>query len=73
MINDSMATESQIRKEIMSLPLNRRGQLLQWLIEMDKRDWDYELEEDFSGKGPGVPLLDQVKEDFRGGRCNRWK
>ena len=73
MINDSMATESQIRKEIMSLPINRRSQLLQWLIKMDKRDWDHELEEDFSGKGPGVPLLDQVKEDFRGGRCNRWK
>jgi len=73
MINDSMATESQIRKEIMSLPVNRRSQLLQWLIKMDKRDWDHELEEDFSGKGPGVPLLDQVKEDFRGGRCNRWK
>ena len=73
MMNDSMVTESQIRKEIISLPPNRRGQLLQWLIEMDKRDWDHELEEDFSGKGPGVPLLDQVKEDFRGGRCNRWK
>ena len=73
MINDPIVTEGQIRKEIMSLPLGRRGQLLQWLIEMDKRDWDHELVEDFSGKGPGVPLLDQVKEDFRGGRCNRWK
>ena len=73
MTNDSTATESQIRKNIMSLPSNRRGQLLHWLIEMDKHDWDNELEEDFSGKGPGVPLLDQVKEDFRSGRCNRWK
>ena len=73
MMNDSMVTESQIRKGIMSLPPNRRGQLLQWLIEMDKRYWDHELEEDFSGKGPGVALLDQVKEDFRGGKCNRWK
>ncbi len=68
-----MATESQIRKKIMSLPPNIRGQLLKWLIEMDKRDWNHELEEDFSGKGPGVPLLNQVKEDFRGGRCNQWK
>ena len=40
-----------------TVPLDRRGQLLQWLIEMDKRDWDNELEEDFSGKGLGVPLL----------------
>ncbi len=72
-MNDSMATESQIRKGIMSLPSNRRGQLLHWLIEMDKRDWDHELEEDFSGKGQGAKMLDQVKDDFRGGRCNRWK
>jgi hypothetical protein len=49
------------------------GPLLQWFIEMDKRDWDHELEGDFSGEGPGVALLDQVKEDFRGGKCNRWK
>lgn len=73
MMNDSMVTESQIRKEIMSLPPDKRGQLLQWLIEMDKRNWDHELEEDFSGEGPGVPLLDQVKKDFRAGQCNRWK
>jgi len=69
----SMATETQIRKEIMSLPPERRGQLLQWLIDMDKRDWDRELEEDFSGQRQEVPLLHQVKEDFRSGRCERWK
>ena len=72
-MNDSMATENQIRKDIMALPSNKRGQLLHWLIEMDKRDWDRELEEDFSGKGPGASLLDQVREDFRAGLCNRWK
>ena len=72
-MTDSIATETQIRKEIMSLPPDRRGQLLQWLIDMDKRDWDRELEEDFSAEGQGVPLLDQVKEDFRAGRCMRWK
>jgi hypothetical protein len=72
-MTDFMATETQIRKEIMSLPPDRRGQLLQWLIDMDKRDWDRELEEDFSAEGQGVPLLDQVKEDFRAGRCTRWK
>jgi hypothetical protein len=70
-MNDSMATENQIRKDIMSLPSNRRGQLLYWFIEMDKRDWDHELEEDFSGTGQGAKLLDQVKDDFRTGRCNR--
>ncbi len=54
MINDSMSTEIEIRKEIMSLPPNRRGELLNWLIQ-------------------GMPLLQQVKDDFRSGRCNRWK
>jgi len=73
MVNDSIATETQIRKQIMSLPPDRRGQLLHWLIKMDKRDWDQQLEEDFSGDGPGMTLLHQVKEDFRTGRCERWK
>jgi len=72
-MNDSIIGENQIREEIMSLPPSRRGELLRWLIEMDKRDWDRELEQDFSGDGPGVPLLDKVKADFRAGRCNRWK
>lgn len=72
-MNDSIATETQIKKEIMSLPLDKRGQLLQWLIDMDKRDWDRQLEEDFSGEGEGVSLLHQVKEDFRSGRCERWE
>jgi hypothetical protein len=72
-MNDSMATESQIRKEIMLLPPDKRGQLLQWLIDMDKRDWDRELEEDFSGEGQGARLLHQVKEHFRAGRCMRWE
>ena len=73
MNNESMVTENRIRNNIMALPPNGRGQLLQWLIGMDKRDWDHELEGDFSGRGPGVPLLDQVKEDFRSGRCSRWE
>ncbi len=72
-MNDSTPTDSQIRKEIKSLPPDKRGQLLQWLIDMDKRDWDRELEEDFSGEGQGVRLLHQVKEDFHSGRCERWK
>ena len=72
-MNDYMVTENKIRNDIMSLPPNKRDQLLQWLVEMENRDWDHELEEDFSGKGAGVALLSQVKEDFRAGRCKRWK
>ena len=72
-MNDSMVAENKIRDDIMSLPPNKRGQLIQWLIEMDKNDWDHELEEDFSGKGPGIDLLDRVKKDFRVGTCKRWK
>ena len=55
-MNNSTVTESQIRQEIMSLPAKSRSQLLQWLIEMDKRDWDQELEGDFSGNGFGDAL-----------------
>ena len=72
-MNDFMVAENKIRDDIMSLPPNRRGQLLQWLIEMDKNEWDHELEEDFSGNGPGIALLDRVRKDFQDGTCKRWK
>ncbi|EFK09724.1 conserved hypothetical protein [delta proteobacterium NaphS2] len=72
-MKDPQVTEHHIRKEIMSLPPGRRGQLLQWLIEMDRRDWDQKLQEDFSENGPGMPLLKQVKTDFRAGRCTKCK
>jgi len=72
-MNDFITRETQIKKEIMSLPSDKRGQLLQWLIDMDKRDWDRQLEDDFSGDGAGVSLLHQVKEEFRSGKCDRWK
>ncbi len=72
-MNDSQIKVDRIREDIMSLPPSRRGHLLQWLIEMDKREWDHELEEDFSDNGPGMPLLEQVKKDFRAGRCAQWK
>jgi hypothetical protein len=62
-------TEARIREEIMALAPNRRSQLLRWLIEMDRRDWDRQLEEDFSDHGPGAALLNEVQEDFRAGRC----
>ena len=73
MISDPSSTEARIEEEIMALPPSRRSQLLRWLIEIDHRDWDRELAEDFSDNGPGAVLLSEVQQDFRAGRCKPWK
>jgi len=73
MINDSKNTEARIREDIMALAPSRRSQMLRWLVEMDRRDWDHQLEEDFSDNGPGAALLRQVQADFRAGHCKKWK
>ncbi len=40
MISEPSSTEARIQEEIMALPPSRRSQLLRWLIEMDRRDWE---------------------------------
>jgi hypothetical protein len=64
MMENSTVSETRIREEIMSLEPNKRSTLLQWLIQVARQDWDRELMEDFSTEGPGVELLNQVREDF---------
>lgn len=73
MNNESNSVEARIQEEIMALAPSRRSQLLRWLIEMDKRDWDRQLEEDFADTGAGAALLREVQEDFQAGRCKPWK
>ena len=65
MTNESNDAEARIREEIMALPPRRRSQLLRWFIEMDRSDWDRQIEADFSDDGPGGTLLREVQTDFR--------
>ena len=66
------ATKDQIKEAILALPGNERASLLKWLVEMDRFVWDDEIEEDFSESGAGAALLDEIKKDFKAGRCTRW-
>jgi hypothetical protein len=67
------ATTEQIQAAILSLPGEERASLLKWLLEGDKLMWDHEIERDFSLGGSGALLLDQVKKDYRAGRCLKWE
>jgi hypothetical protein len=40
---------------------------LDWLAERDRREWDAQIERDFSPGGAGMNLLDQVGSRVRRG------
>jgi hypothetical protein len=52
---------ADIQHAIESLPQEQQGALLAWLADRDYAVWDTEMERDFSGAGPGIKLLEQVK------------
>jgi hypothetical protein len=56
-----------IQHAIESLSPEQQGALLTWLADRDRTHWDAELEQDFSGGGAGIRLLQQVKARIRGG------
>ena len=70
---NTLTTENQIKEAILSLPSEERIRLLIWFVQMDRHNWDCEIEEDFSEHGSGAKLLEQIKEDFLSGRCSRWE
>ena len=63
------APGEEIQEAILCLSGNERASLLDWLLEMDKANWDREISRDFSQGGTGALLLDRIRKDFRAGRC----
>ena len=57
----------EIQHAIETLPTEEQMALLDWLAERDRREWDSQIERDFSPDGAGMDLLDQVKAKIRGG------
>ncbi|MGB7763267.1 MAG: hypothetical protein WBL61_25755 [Bryobacteraceae bacterium] len=57
----------EIQRAIESLPTEQQMALLDWLAERDRREWDSQIERDFSPDGAGVDLLNQVKAQIRRG------
>ena len=48
---------AQIQTAIATLPRDQQMALLEWLAERDQRDWDAQIERDFSPGGAGLEIL----------------
>jgi hypothetical protein len=57
----------QIQQAIEALPPEQQTTLLEWLAERDRREWDAQIERDFSPGGSGMNLLGRVKAQIRRG------
>jgi hypothetical protein len=58
---------TQIQHAIETLSTEKQMALLDWLTERDRRQWDAEIEADFSRGGAGMDLLDRVKAEIHRG------
>jgi hypothetical protein len=65
----SLQTITEIKDAILSLPEKQRTSLRDWLIEIDKKIWDSEIELDFSDSGKGKKNLEKLEKDFEKGLC----
>ena len=61
----------EIQHAIETLSSEQQIALLGWLAERDRRQWDSQIERDFSPDGAGMELLNQVKAQIRRGESVR--
>jgi hypothetical protein len=61
----------EIQHAIETLSSEQQIALLGWLTERDRRQWDSQIERDFSPDGAGMELLNQVKAQIRRGESVR--
>ncbi|SPE41227.1 hypothetical protein SBA3_4130002 [Candidatus Sulfopaludibacter sp. SbA3] len=57
----------EIQHAIEALPPEQQMTLLDWLAERDRREWDAQIERDFSSGGAGMNLLERVRAQVRRG------
>lgn len=57
----------EIQHAIEALPPEQQMTLLDWLADRDRREWDAQIERDFSPGGSGMNLLDRVRAQVRRG------
>jgi hypothetical protein len=62
---------NEIQQAIEALPAEQQASLAAWLSERDRRQWDLELEQDFSPGGEGMPVLDRVRAQVDRGDARR--
>lgn len=58
---------AEIQHAIETLSTEQQTALLDWLADRDHREWDAQIERDFSPGGSGMDLLDRVRAQVRGG------
>ena len=66
-------TLEAIKEAIEQLPKEEKGALLDWLNQRDLREWDAQIEEDFSPGGAGMALLQDVDKRIEQGRLEEFK
>jgi hypothetical protein len=52
---------TELQRAIEALPAEQQAGLAAWLAERDRRQWDIEIDQDFSPGGAGMALLDRVR------------
>ena len=57
----------EIQHAIEALSPEQQMTLLDWLAERDRREWDAQMERDFSPGGAGLSLIEQVRAHVRRG------
>ena len=57
----------EIQDAIEALSPEQQMTLLDWLAERDRREWDAQIERDFSSGGAGTSHLERVKAQIRRG------
>ena len=58
---------TEIQHAIENLPVEQQAALLGWLAERELRQWDSEIEQDFSPGGAGSSLLEKVEAQVQRG------
>jgi hypothetical protein len=61
-------TIEAIKEAIEELPPDAKARLAAWILRQDMKEWDRQIEEDFSPGGRGMALLDEAEADIRKGR-----
>ena len=61
-------TLEAIKQAITDLSPDEKTRLAAWVLQQDMREWDRQIEEDFSPGGRGMAMLKEVQADAREGR-----
>lgn len=53
-------TLGAIKSAIEGLSKEEKSALINWLLSLDRQEWDRQISEDFSPSGRGAKLLEEV-------------